>query len=242
MFIGPPAAQATTAVFEWPELTAVTDLASAKAAIELIIEQGEGARGDWRTAHFGKFASLLDEYLAARRADPGFEPARRVVPAWAQRPPDGHRYGLIGDPLTFRVADLLDAVYEVILQTLTRYFVHDEETPAELTTLAKTAKHLMNRVMRPLGSTLTTLPAGPASPGQLAAPAFRIVRPAFYVLPHRRAAWTILVERLDTLADACAGLAGQPGLTGLAVLEENLRSMSGDLQAHLAARAGRQVG
>ena len=41
VFIGPPQAQATTAVFEWSELTAVTDLASAKAAIELIVEQGE---------------------------------------------------------------------------------------------------------------------------------------------------------------------------------------------------------
>jgi hypothetical protein len=29
VFIGPPEARATTAVFEWSELTAVTDLASA---------------------------------------------------------------------------------------------------------------------------------------------------------------------------------------------------------------------
>src|SRR5512132_2278999 len=48
VFIGPPEAQATTEVFEWPELTAVTDLASAKAGIELIVEQGEGAHGDWQ--------------------------------------------------------------------------------------------------------------------------------------------------------------------------------------------------
>src|SRR6202011_4546820 len=33
VFIGPPKAQATTQVFEWTELTAVTDLASASAAI-----------------------------------------------------------------------------------------------------------------------------------------------------------------------------------------------------------------
>ena len=37
VFIGPPQAQATTEVFEWAELTAVTDLASARAAIELIV-------------------------------------------------------------------------------------------------------------------------------------------------------------------------------------------------------------
>ena len=75
-------------MFEWPELTAVTDLASAAAAIELIIEQGEGARGDWRDAHFGKFVALLDDYLATKAADPGFEPARPVEPAYVRRPPD----------------------------------------------------------------------------------------------------------------------------------------------------------
>jgi hypothetical protein len=33
----------------------------------------------------------------------------------------------------------------------------------------------MNRVMRPLGSILTTLPVGPERPGVLAGPAFEIV-------------------------------------------------------------------
>src|SRR5438067_11047971 len=45
VFIGPPKAQATTQVFEWPELTAVTDLAPATVAIEPSGEQREGARG-----------------------------------------------------------------------------------------------------------------------------------------------------------------------------------------------------
>jgi len=47
VFIGPLKAQAVTDIFEWPELIAVTDLASARRAIEVIVEQGEGARGDW---------------------------------------------------------------------------------------------------------------------------------------------------------------------------------------------------
>src|SRR6202165_5363970 len=46
VFIGPPKAQATTEVFEWSELTPVPDLASASAAIEVLVEQGEGARGE----------------------------------------------------------------------------------------------------------------------------------------------------------------------------------------------------
>ena len=101
VFIGPPQAQATTAVFEWPELTAVTHLASAKAAIELIVEQGEGARGDWRNAHFGRFLALLEDYRAARAADPGFEPARPVEPAYLRGPPDVEAETLtITDPLS----------------------------------------------------------------------------------------------------------------------------------------------
>jgi Ferritin-like len=46
VFIGPPRAQATQQYFGWPELIAVTDLASACQAIETIIEEGEGAHGD----------------------------------------------------------------------------------------------------------------------------------------------------------------------------------------------------
>ena len=45
VFIGPPRAQAVTDIFEWPELLAVTDLASARQAIETIVEQARGARG-----------------------------------------------------------------------------------------------------------------------------------------------------------------------------------------------------
>ena len=42
LFVGPPRAQATSTDFRWPELVAVTDLASARRAT---LEQGEGARG-----------------------------------------------------------------------------------------------------------------------------------------------------------------------------------------------------
>src|SRR5438477_5974665 len=141
VFIGPPRAQATTQVFEWPQLTAVTDLASASQAIEVIVEQGEGARGDWVNSHFGKFVGILEDFLAERAADPSFEPARPAVPVYLREPPDVEAITLIEDALTRRVADLFNAVYEVILQLQSRYFVHEGETPQEIETLAKTVKH-----------------------------------------------------------------------------------------------------
>jgi Ferritin-like len=232
VFIGPPQAQATTAVFEWPELTAVVDLASATAAIELIVEQGEGARGDWRDAHFGKFVALLEHYRAARAADPAFAPARPVEPAYVRRPPDVQaEVATIGDPLTTQVADLFTAVYETTLQALSRYFVHSGETAAQVTVLATTAKHLMNWVMRPLGSVLTSLPLGPQRPGVLAGPAFEIVQPSFYVLPHRQAAWRILAERLEQLAGRAEQLSGTAGLGQLADLATDLHGMARDVES-----------
>jgi hypothetical protein len=48
LFVGPPRAQATQQYFGWPELVAVTDVASAQRAIDEILEQGEGPRGKTR--------------------------------------------------------------------------------------------------------------------------------------------------------------------------------------------------
>ena len=168
VFIGPTRAQAVTEIFEWPELIAVTDLASARQAIETIVEQGEGARGDSITSHFGTFVGILEDLLAEQAADPAFTPARPVEPAFVRLPPDVEAGTLIEDPTTAQVADLANGLYEVTLQVLSRYYIHHGETAAEFNTLARTAKHLMNHVMRDLGPVLTALPVGPFHPGQTA--------------------------------------------------------------------------
>jgi hypothetical protein len=62
LFVGEPRAQATPERFRWPQLIAVKDLTSARAAIDEIIEQGEGARGDWRPAHYGRFFAFQMYY------------------------------------------------------------------------------------------------------------------------------------------------------------------------------------
>ena len=91
LFIGPANAQATEEHFRWPELVAVTDVASARRAIDTIVEQGEGASGEWRDAHFGRLLGILDEFLAIRAADPTFQPVRPVVAANVRPQTDRHR-------------------------------------------------------------------------------------------------------------------------------------------------------
>jgi Ferritin-like len=233
VFIGPPGAQAVTEIFEWSELTAVTDLPSARRAIELIVEQGEGTQGDWVNAHFGKFVGMLEDFLLLKTVDIAFNPTRPVDPAYVKLPPDVESGILIEDPLTVRVAELCGGLYEVILQVLSRYYMHQGESPAELDTLARTAKHLMNWAFRTVGSTLTTLPIGPSFPGRTAGPTLEIVRPAFFVLPHHDSAWKVISERIEVLTDECSSLAREPILDDLRGLPEKLESISGDLRTHL---------
>ncbi len=126
LFVGPPRAQASAEYFGWPELVAVTDLASSQRAIEEILEQGEGARGDWRDAHFGQFVEILDDYQQMREARPGFDPVRPVIAA--NVPPERDvEVPLITDPLTSRVVDLFNVSYEILLQIFQRYLTHAEQ-------------------------------------------------------------------------------------------------------------------
>ena len=130
VFIGPPEAQATQRHFRWPELVPVPDLTSAKAAIETIVEQGEGAQGPRDDSHFGKFLRVLEEYLEFKRRDPSFEPARPVLAAWVRQPRDTSLSNptFITDTITAGVSYLFNTAYEVMLQMLIRFFTHNDET------------------------------------------------------------------------------------------------------------------
>lgn len=201
LFIGPPNAQATATHFRWEELVAVTDLASARAALATIVEQGEGARGDWHDAHFGRLIGVLDELVAARAADPAFEPTRPVTPAWVREPVSDAPLPIIADAFTARVMDLLNAVIEVLLQMLSRYFAHTDETEEQLGVLADLAVGLMYQAVKPLGEMVTRLPIGPDYPGLTAGPAFELFYAVDYLLPHREAAWLVMEERLREVAE-----------------------------------------
>jgi hypothetical protein len=200
LFIGPPTAQATEEHFRWPELVAVTDLASARRAIDTIVEQGEGARGEWRDAHFGRLLSMLDEFLELKSADPDFEPARPVVAANVRPQATGVVVPLITDPGTTRCMDLLNVAYEVLLQLLSRYFAHTDESPEQLGSLADAAVGLMYGAIKPLGTVVTTLPVGPHLPGATAGPGFELFYQVDYLLPHKEAAWVLMEERLREAA------------------------------------------
>ena len=237
LFAGPARAQATPDLFRWPQLIAVTDLATARAAIDEIIEQGEGARGDWQPAHYGRFLGIWEEYQSLREHDPAFEPARPVIPAFTRQPFDiTEAQPVLTDPVTRRVAESFNLSYEVLLQLLTRFFTHTDETDEQLRSLVEAAFGLMAGVMRPLAGALTAMPAGPEHPGRTAGPTFEMYYQMGNFVPWREAAWALLSERVAVLCGYCADTAsgaGVPDAVGQAA--EAAAAVSARLAAHVPA-------
>jgi len=234
LFVGPPRAQATPELFQWPQLIAVTGLASARAAVDEIIEQGEGARGDWQQAHYGRFLGIWEEYSRLREQDPAFQPARPVIAAFTRQPFDiAEPQPLLTDPLTRGVAELFNLGYEVLLHTLTRFFTHTEETDEQLAILVGTAFDLMGGVLRPLGDALTRLPAGPDYSGRTASPAFEMYYQMGNTVPWRDAAWALLSERAATLSSHCADSSARESVPGVSIAAKTAATIAARLAAQV---------
>jgi CDGSH-type Zn-finger protein len=200
LFLGPGESQARGELFGWKELAPITSCDAVTRAIEAIVEQGEGPRGDWRNAHFGRFLSVLDEYLEMKEADPGLEVTRPVLPVLVRPPETGEDADLITDPTTARVADLCNVAYEVLLQLLYRLMCQVDEIEDQVKTLADVGVSMMFDVIEPLAEILTTLPVGSEHPGRTAGATFELFYQPDYLLPHRRAAWLLMAEHLADAA------------------------------------------
>ena len=233
LFIGPAFHQAGETTFRWPDLGPITDLAGANRAIERIVEQGEGATGDWATAHYGRFLGVLGEYQAMRQADPSFSPTHPVVAAGMRAVEGIEPETYITDPATGACSDLFNAVYELILQMIARYFAFGHETAEQREVLASTAVGLMFEAIKPLGMLLATLPVGPEHPDATAGANFQLPYRASFLLPHRRAAWLRFAERLEELAAFAHGIQPATGEAVVTAVSGALARAASDLTAEV---------
>ena len=233
LFIGPAFQQADETTFGWPDLRPITDLEGANRALERIVEQGEGATGNWATAHYGRFLQVLSEYQAMRKADPGFEPAYPVTAAGLRAVEGIEPDVYITDPTTGGCSDLFNAVYELVLQMIARYFAFGHETPEQRQVLASAAVGLMFEAVKPLGLLLARLPVGPDHPGLTAGANFQLPYRASFLLPHRRSAWFRFAERLDELAAFAAGLHPAAEADVVAAVSRALGRTASDLMAQI---------
>ena len=242
LFVGPPQAQARPETFRWSELVPVTDLASAHQAIDVVVEQGEGSRGHWRDAHYGMFLEVLGEFLTLRKEDPTFEPALPVQAASARVPVDATPSVLVSDPVTARVLDAFNVTYEVILYLLAHYFGHHSDTTdVEIEAVADVAVTLMITVLMPLGNMVTQLPIGPEHPGATAGPSFEIFYGSGYLLPHKRAAWILIHERLLEVGAFLRFLSTNGGPVELGAVNEAVTKAARRLEREMPELANREV-
>jgi CDGSH-type Zn-finger protein len=204
LFIGPQEAQANARFVDLEgELVPVTDRASACAAIDMVIEQGEAPSSAHPDAHFVVFDTIRKEFeetlAEAESNGSGFEPVRPVASNPMTRFYDDPSRGtIIRDPVTHDVADLFNVTYETMLLMLLRFFAHTDETEPELELLSRATLRMMTTVLRPLGESLTKMPMGDET-GRTAGPGFGYNRDVT-LLPHKRSAWIFFGERLRELA------------------------------------------
>ena len=215
LFIGPPSAQVGGAELDLNfgrigaeggvydvTLFPVYDRASALEAIKLITEQGEGTPTlSSEPSHYKRFLEIYEELKKLQEEDPAFEPARNVVmnpKSYAHSDTLGGT--LITDPRTREVMAFFNSSYELMLMMLIRFYAHTDETPEEIKTLKFAAFFpFMTMIIRPLGEMLTRMPAFVDQPDGPRAGAGFELSSVLAFLPHKKAAWTVLAERMTTL-------------------------------------------
>ena len=217
LFIGDPSVQASPTYLDLPkELVQVVDAASARRAIEMIVEQGESPTTDHPDAHFCVFDRVRRELESLRskaeREGRDFRPFRPMLT-------DPSTRGIGATDGTNRItgaeaqelAGLFNAAYDLMLTMLVRFFAHGGEGEDEMRLLARGTLRIMASALRPLGEALAQTPAGPEYPGMVAGPTFAISR-SVHLLPHKQAAWIYFVERSYDLAALVTRLAKQSSL------------------------------
>jgi CDGSH-type Zn-finger protein/uncharacterized Fe-S cluster protein YjdI len=224
LFNGDPALQVGADLATLPGLMKVTDLASALAALDVIVEQGEGSSADVEHSHYRRFTKIRDAYEQRLSRDPAFDPSQPVAPSPVMRHgPDLTGKTFIDHPQAADVMELANAIYAAMLRALAQGFA---ETDA-----ARKRKFLDAAIdgmfaLGPVAEHLTTLPATNAATGQTAGMSFATLRD-LAAFPVSAPAENIFAERLRDLADGAAQVLPTTGLAK--AVSESLRGIASKL-------------
>jgi CDGSH-type Zn-finger protein/uncharacterized Fe-S cluster protein YjdI len=219
LFNGDPALQVGPDLATLPGIAKVTDLASALAAVETIVEQGEGSPAETAHSHYRRFITVRDAFEKMLVANPAFDPSRPIAPnPVMRRGPDLTGKTYIDHPQAAEAMELANAIYAAMLRCLAQGFA---ETDA-----ARKAKFIDAAIdgmfaLGPVAEHLTTLPASQSSPGLTAGMSFAMLRD-ISAFPVSAPAEQNFAERLRELADGAEHVLFADGLAKSA--SENLKS------------------
>jgi hypothetical protein len=199
------------------DLIGVTNLASAKQAITMILEQGEGIRVNpsylpW--THFCLFTVIRGEMEKFGLEELGARPVVRNP--MTTRYPDvcqQDEVTLLENPFTIEVAKLFNGSYELMLLMLLYLYSDNVKTQEQVNGMMDAAFFpLMTMFVRPLAEVLTELPAfngrKRANDGlRNAGPGFELNGDVL-LFPAIDATWDLFQERIDVLAAGFDALLG----------------------------------
>ncbi|MCR4282772.1 MAG: CDGSH iron-sulfur domain-containing protein [Bauldia sp.] len=199
LFCGDPPSQLGPSEASLPGLALVTNLASATAAIQTIIEQGEGAPEHSEDSHFSRFMRVRKEYGEFLAADPAFEPAFPVAHNPVMRQPlDPHNRVFIDAPETVHVLDFANALYGHTLRCLVQAYGRGAGEEADKRLFVDTAIDMMEALTQ-VGPYLASLPASKSHPGVNAGVTFTMLRDVAK-LPRGGGEKRIMAERVAELS------------------------------------------
>jgi len=218
VFVGGTSLQMTASLFKLPGLCTIGNVADARRAIQLIIEQGEGSRAEKAGSHYARFSAIRDEWRRLKAARPPFQPYRPAARNPVMRSPiSENRIQVVAEPAS-TLLDAGNAAYGLMLRLLS--LISDD--PAYFTALANGRAAVVDQtlvlmhVVADIGSLLTTLPANQAYPGVNAGLTFTVSRQALS-FPSPAAGASLLAEKLSALAERIRALAAMfPALAGSA--------------------------
>ena len=203
------------AIVKLPGLAMVAGLDDALRALQVIVEQGEGARAESADSHFARFSGLKTEWGELLRVNPQFRPAHPAAHDPVMRvPPEGEKRIWITAPQARARLDLANGVYGALVSVL--YQLYEPSGDATRKALAACAMALMS-VLSALGESLARMPASPEHPGVNAGLTFTSPR---NVGP--RADPGLVAERLLELSEIHSGIVGTAANNPLAAAVEQL--------------------
>jgi hypothetical protein len=201
LFLGGVGRQVGRDVIDLEGVTTIAFLEAACAAIDIIIEQGEGSPADREDSHFRSFLAIRDEFEALAGKNPAFAPAWPVADnPVLRRPPEPDDKVFIDNPKAAALLDFACAAYGLLLRLLVQSFGRGGSDPsAEQKTLTSAAIELMQVVAR-ASESLARLPASPSAPGVNAGMSFTMLR-GIEPLLDGRVEGQLIREQLQGLAE-----------------------------------------
>lgn len=185
-----------------PGLIAIRGLPDALAALDTIVEQGEGSTSESAECHFARFRTMRDEWTTLEAANPDFAPAHPAAhDPVMRRPSDKVVRVWVTHPPAAELLDLGNALYAVTLALLQESYAL--ATPHDRRGAPADAAMTLMRTLSEIGHALAQLPAGEGEDAN-AGLSFAVPRNLRSAPPE--AASRLSLERLGELRRGAAAL------------------------------------